>query len=95
MRVHANQINPNIQLDAMYAAQKADAKREAARTRKKLSEYASKLSGEGEDCVVELGRGEESDDEADRQKPQKPLQARKSGSESPNPPEDEAISDWA
>jgi hypothetical protein len=36
MRVHPNQINPNAQLDAMYAAQKAAAKREAEATRKKL-----------------------------------------------------------
>lgn len=38
MHVHANQINPNAQLDALYSAQKSEAKREAARTRKKLSE---------------------------------------------------------
>ena len=45
MHVHFNQSNPNIQLDALYAAAKAEANREAARTRKKLSEFASKLSG--------------------------------------------------
>jgi hypothetical protein len=48
MRVHANQVNPYAQLDAMHAAQKAAAKREAARTRKKLFESASGLSGENE-----------------------------------------------
>ena len=36
MHVHQNQINPNAQLDAMYTAQKAAAKREAERTRKAL-----------------------------------------------------------
>jgi hypothetical protein len=46
MHVHANQINPNAQLDALYAAEKAAAKRAAERTRKKLSEFASKLSAE-------------------------------------------------
>ena len=72
MRVHANQIDPNIQLDAMYAAQKAAAKREVARTRKKLIESASELAGEVEDCVVELKKRQESEQEASPQRPQKP-----------------------
>jgi acyl-CoA reductase-like NAD-dependent aldehyde dehydrogenase len=95
MRVHANQINPNIQLDAMYAAQKAAAKRETARTRKKLMEFASELAGEAEDCIVELGSREESDPQANRGKPQRPLRTHQSGGENPNSPEYEAISDWA
>ncbi len=69
MHVRANQINPNAQLDALYSAQKAAAKRETARTRKKLSEFASELAGEaesGEACIVRLEGREESqeDDEA-------------------------------
>lgn len=48
MRVHATQVNPYAQLDAMHAAEKAAAKREAAKTRRKLMEYASKLSGESD-----------------------------------------------
>ena len=48
MRVHSNQVNPNAQLDAIYAAQKAAAKREAARTRKKLTDFASAIAGEAE-----------------------------------------------
>jgi hypothetical protein len=48
MRVHPNQVNPNAQLDSMYAAQKAAAKREAVRTRKKLNEFASALAGEAD-----------------------------------------------
>jgi hypothetical protein len=40
MHGHANQMNPNVQLDVLYAAEKAAAKQEAARTRKKLSEFA-------------------------------------------------------
>lgn len=67
MHVHANQINPNTQLDALYAAEKSAAQREAERTRKKLSEFASKLAGEadsGEDCVVRLGSRQESEEQA-------------------------------
>ncbi|MGA8212222.1 MAG: hypothetical protein WB799_01415 [Candidatus Sulfotelmatobacter sp.] len=58
MHVHANQINPNTQLDALYAAEKAAAKRAAESTRKKLLEFASELAGEAESeegCVVKLG----------------------------------------
>src|SRR5271156_3311425 len=56
MHVHASQPNPNIQLNALYAAEKAEAKRETERTRKKLMQFASVLSGEaGEACVVKLG----------------------------------------
>ena len=32
MHVHANQANPNIQLNTLYAAEKAEAKRETERT---------------------------------------------------------------
>jgi nitrogen fixation protein NifU and related proteins len=52
MHIHASQINPNAQLDALYAAEKASASKETERTRKKLSEFASALAGEaGEACV--------------------------------------------
>jgi hypothetical protein len=70
MHVHGNQINPNVQLDSLYSAQRAAAKREAARTRKKLSEFASELAGEaesGEACVVSLQGREESEEAPKRQ----------------------------
>jgi hypothetical protein len=68
MHVHANQINPNAQLDALYAAEKAAAQREAARTRKKLLEFASVLAGElGEPCVVRLGSRDESQEQGQQQ----------------------------
>ena len=41
MHVHPNQINANTQMDALYAADKAAAKREVERTRRKLMEWAS------------------------------------------------------
>ncbi len=92
MRVHANQINPNLALDAMYAAQKAAAKRETARTRKKLMESASELAGEAEEegWVVKVGGQEDYDKppEEDRQNDK-----RKAGEDAKNA--DESISDWA
>ncbi|MFZ3264068.1 MAG: hypothetical protein WA172_08705 [Terriglobales bacterium] len=73
MHVHFNQPNPNVQLDALYAAARAEANREAARTRKKLSEFASKLAA-ALDCggvtAVGLEPGEESREQAKRQNQQ-------------------------
>jgi hypothetical protein len=62
MHVHANQFNANTQLDAIYAAARAEAKMAAERTRRKLLNAAAALAGEavGEsDCVVKLS-GEDS-----------------------------------
>ncbi len=72
MHVHANQINPNTQLDALYAAERAAAKRAAESTRKKLLEFASELAGEAdseEACVVKLGAREESEGHAEERNP--------------------------
>ncbi len=58
MHIHLNQINSNMQLDSLYAAEKAAAKKEVERTRRKLLESASKLAGQTEseeDWVVKLG----------------------------------------
>jgi hypothetical protein len=61
---------PNIQLDAMYAAEKAAARQESERTRKKLMEAASKLAGEsGEASIVEIGAREESREESNERRP--------------------------
>ena len=95
MRVHQNQVNPNAQLDSMYAAQKAAAKREAEQTRKKLFEFASKLAGDtdSEACVVKLGAGQESGAETKQQIQQR---ARKQKNRCRDPEDAESsISDWA
>jgi hypothetical protein len=96
MHVHQNPINPNAQLDAMYAAQKAAAKREAERTRKKLSEFASEIAGEAEAdaCIVELREGEQSEDareppDRQRARDQRGQDEKDSGNT------ESSISDWA
>ena len=97
MHVHANAINPNTQLDALYAAEKAAAKRAAESTRKKLLEFASELAGEAdseEACVVKLGAREEAEEQAQHQNPRdrspkKPKQAENAEND------DGSISDWA
>jgi hypothetical protein len=57
MHVHGNQFDPNIQMNAVYAAARAEAKRAADRTRKSLLNAPSALAGEYDyeaDCVVSL-----------------------------------------
>ncbi len=96
MHVHGNQINPNAQLDATYAAQKAAARKEVVRTRKKLTEFASELAGEAEleECVVRLGAEEESQEEPKRQNQQGQRGQKKArGGEIEEG--DGVISDWA
>jgi hypothetical protein len=96
MHVHANQINPNTQLDALNAAEKAAGKRAAESTRRKLLEFASELAGEAdseEDCVVKLGAREESEEHAAEQNQQGG--ARKPKTDAEDEEEDRSISDWA
>jgi hypothetical protein len=92
MHVHSNPINPNTQLDALYAAEKAAAKRAAESTREKLLEFASELAGEAdseEGCVVKLGAREESEEHAAERNQQ---------GDAKKPKEEDgvkSISDWA
>jgi hypothetical protein len=91
MRIHQNQVNPNVQLDAMYVAQKAAAKQEVERMRKKLTEFASELASETEEeaCIVQLGPHEESGEDGPRQR-----QDREQNRKLADDPEN-SISDWA
>lgn len=95
MHVHQNQMNPTAQLDAAYAAQKAAAKREAERTRKKLTEFASESDGasDAEAWVVKLGAREESDGEAKQQTHPRERKPKKQDRDSEDA--ENAISDWA
>jgi hypothetical protein len=95
MRVHANQVNPNAQLDALYAAERAAAKRAAERTRKKLLEFASELAGEADSgaCVVRLGTREESQESPRRQ--EQPGSGKKPEEGKDSAEADKSISDWA
>jgi hypothetical protein len=97
MPVHNNQPNPYAQMDALHAAEKAAAKREAARTRKKLSEFASRLKAQSdgaEDCVVRLGSREESDGQGkEKDRESRGEQKQKSQADSEEP--DNHVSGWA
>jgi hypothetical protein len=91
MHIHPNQFNPQAQLDAMQSAQKSAASAEAARTRKKLMESASKLTGEAasEAFVVEVESEEDSPKGGLRRRRQKKEEAQ-DGAE-----ENHSVSDWA
>lgn len=96
MHIRPSQVNPNIQLDAMYAAQKAAAKREVERTRKKLTEFASKLAGEsGEAPVVEIGAREESREKSSQQEPQDMVEPQKPKDKTDSQNAERYLSDWA
>ncbi len=97
MHVHANQINASAQTDALYAAERAAAKRAAEGTRKKLLEFASEMAGEaesGEACVVRLGSREGSGERA-RQEDQQNEDKRKKAKTGEAENSDSSISDWA
>lgn len=101
MHLHANQTNPSAQLDAVYAAARAAANQEAARTRKKLSEFASKLVAalDSGDRVIRLGPHEESREESETQTKRQQRQHQESGRKQKEGPDSESahntISDWA
>ena len=69
MHIHANQVNPNAQLDALSSAEKATAKAAAERTRRKLMGSASEISGEAaaEAYIVQVESEEESQERPTRQ----------------------------
>jgi hypothetical protein len=97
MHVHPNQINPNAQTDALYAAERAAAKQAAEGTRRKLLEFSSELIGETESeeaCVVNLRAREDAEEQAQQDDPKLGSgKKRKEPADSENP--DQSISDWA
>jgi hypothetical protein len=93
MHVHGNQFDPMFQSNLLYAAEKAEAKKEAERTRRKLLNAASALAGEYEDAAVVSLSGDDASEE----------QARRQNGQSDGGQEDEVkdpgldgpFSDWA
>jgi hypothetical protein len=83
MRIH--QINPNLALDAAYAAQKAEAKREAAAVRKKLLDSALYLTADDGDVVVSISAEQKNSEEQPKHGKQQQDQNSENGH----------ISDWA
>jgi hypothetical protein len=96
MHVHASQFNPSAQMDAIFAAAKAEAQMAAAQTRKKLifsaSAVANDIDGEA-DCVVSLSGEDTSRDQSDQQDSQSESGANKQSAQTD--PESNLFSDWA
>jgi hypothetical protein len=93
MHLHSNQFDPNLmQMYAMHAAAKTEAKREAECTRRKLMEGAWALGCEyDDDCVVQLSGDGGSEGHAGGQNRDGQSQDRQAGSGSG----EDMFSDWA
>lgn len=96
MRVRANQVNQYAQPDALYAAEKAAAEREAARSRRKLMEFASGLAGEPdiEDPGITRMEAWEEPQEQNKQQREK-NQSRNRQRKAESEDADSTISEWA
>jgi hypothetical protein len=94
MHIHGNQFDPNIQLNALDAAAKAEAKQQAEETRKKLISAASALAG-GADCVVELSGDGAPEEQADGEDRRNQGDAKKQAEQADSLSAEEAFSDWA
>lgn len=96
MHVHASQFNPSAQMDAIFAAAKAEAEMAAAQTRKKLifsaSAVANYVDGE-EDCVVRLSGEDAPQDQSDQQDSQSESGRNKQNAQSDA--DGNFFSDWA
>jgi RNA polymerase-binding transcription factor DksA len=91
--MHIHGMNPSIESNAAYAAERANAKREAEAFRKKLSESVNRLVAGDEDCIVSIDAQQKDaqdqpQQEQEREKKQKNADAEQKEVRS-------HISDWA
>lgn len=92
MHIHGNQFTPNLAFNAAYAAQKAEAKREAEATRKKLFESASELAGDA-DFVTSIGA--QSEDSDRHSQPKNQQEKKEKNRPEPTDAGSSHLSDWA
>jgi hypothetical protein len=93
MHIPKMQINPASEVNALYAAQQAQARQNAEETRGKLFEAASRVAGDSEDCFVTL-----SDEQQGNAEQQEQEQERKQEEEKPESSaegESSQLSGWA
>jgi hypothetical protein len=91
VHIHPTQVNPNALLNELHEMQKAAAKRETERVRKKLLDAPAEVEGEPDSYVVELGAREKSGEQAPA-KDQRGNQQEKQATSDATP---RSISDWA
>jgi hypothetical protein len=93
MRIHDNQLDTILQVNALASAAKAHEEKEAERVRKMLSERASALAAKDEaDCVVKLSGDGEPDEESSGQNRQEDQQQEEQASQDGS---DDTFSHWA
>ena len=92
MHIHPNQTIPNTEMNSLYAAEKAAAKREVERTRNKLLGFGYEVrdgSESEEACVVELTGQEQ------RGRKRRPGSGKQPNENAELKPEAKSVSDWA
>jgi hypothetical protein len=98
MHIHTNQFDPNIQMYSLSAAVRAEAKRAAERTRKRLMGGASELMGEYDDaadCVVRLSEHSGSGEHGNQGNRQNPGGQPKHDEQADSEKVDDPFSGWA
>jgi len=96
MHIHSIQFNLDMQMYALQAAAKAEAKLAAERTRKKLISFASILAGDldGEsECVVRLSRDGTPREQSNQQDSQGEFTGEEQDSHAD--PDSDLFSNWA
>jgi hypothetical protein len=68
--MHIHRMNPMIESNEAFAAQRAEAKREAEAFRKKLSESIARLTADDQNCVLSINANEHNPDGEAKQKNQ-------------------------
>jgi hypothetical protein len=96
MHGHAIQLNLNLQLQELYALERAAAKKRADEVRKKLRfASASIAESTSEDCIVELQSREESEGQEQAQSEQTETSLRKDKELPTSKAEGNSLSSWA
>jgi hypothetical protein len=95
VHIHANQINPNAQLNAVYDLQKVAAGQETDRVRKKLLNSASETEADADSYVASASPREESPGRTDPHDQQSHGGGRVHEEQAGAEEAGDSISDWA
>ncbi|MGB6687667.1 MAG: hypothetical protein WBE76_07480 [Terracidiphilus sp.] len=98
MHVHLNQFDPSLQMNALNAAARAEAKWAAEQTRKKLLSSASALAGEYDieaDYIVKLSEDDASQENPQQRNRQHQRDEKKSSAQAASDDNNDPFSDWA
>jgi tRNA(Met) C34 N-acetyltransferase TmcA len=91
--MHIHGMNPSIESNAAYAAERANAKRETEAFRKKLSESVNRLVAGDEDCIVSIDAQQKDTKDQSQQEQEQEKKQKKADAEQKEVLSH--ISDWA